>query len=68
MESKTESNEIKLDLKFCERCGGLWLRRVGRQRVYCRVCEAAMAELPQRGLKAMGAEEEGEQKRKEVVH
>ena len=36
----------QLELKYCERCGGLWLRRKGMQRVYCTVCVPKMAELP----------------------
>jgi hypothetical protein len=35
-------------LKYCERCGGLWLRPDGVQSVYCPACEEFMAELPLR--------------------
>lgn len=27
-----------LELKYCEYCGGLWLRRKGDTRVYCASC------------------------------
>ena len=36
----------KLELKYCERCGSLWLRPRGGQAVYCARCEDAIAELP----------------------
>ena len=35
-------DEIKIELKYCERCGGLWLRRVGDPQVYCAPCAPAM--------------------------
>jgi hypothetical protein len=35
-------------LKYCERCGGLWLRPDGVASVYCPGCEAFMTELPLR--------------------
>lgn len=45
---KTETIElIEVELKYCERCGGLWLRRKGVVSVYCASCEPAMAEFPQ---------------------
>lgn len=37
-----------LELKYCERCGGLWLRPVGGGQIYCVACNRAMAELPPR--------------------
>jgi hypothetical protein len=40
------SQEIQLELKYCERCGGLWLRELGCGEVYCINCMAAMNELP----------------------
>lgn len=38
--------ESSLELKYCERCGGLWLRPVGGGQIYCTICSRAMAELP----------------------
>jgi hypothetical protein len=35
-----------LELKYCERCGGLWLRDDGNEGVYCRVCRAYFASRP----------------------
>jgi hypothetical protein len=40
------SSELRLELKYCERCGGLWLRPVGGNQIYCTKCGRAMAELP----------------------
>ena len=31
---------IQLELKYCERCGGLWLREQGSSMVYCIGCAA----------------------------
>ena len=36
----------KLELKYCERCGGLWLRPQGGEAVYCASCAHAISELP----------------------
>jgi len=44
-ESSSE-NELQFELKYCERCGGLWLRPVGGGQIYCGACGRAMAELP----------------------
>ena len=30
-----------MDLKYCERCGNLWLRRAGNQRTLCTPCATA---------------------------
>ena len=47
MERESSSaNELRFELKYCERCGGLWLRPVGGGQVYCVACGRAMAELP----------------------
>ena len=37
---------IQLELKYCERCGALWLRRQGTQEIYCAPCELEMLDLP----------------------
>ena len=36
----------KLELKYCERCGGLWVRPRGSEAVYCGPCAAAIRDLP----------------------
>jgi Zn-finger nucleic acid-binding protein len=38
-------NVIKLELKFCERCGGLWLRSEGSNEVYCKQCAPDMQDI-----------------------
>jgi Zn-finger nucleic acid-binding protein len=38
--------EVRLELKYCERCGGLWLRPAGGGQTYCVGCARQMAELP----------------------
>ncbi len=35
--------EVKIELKYCERCGGLWLRRVGNTEIYCVTCAPEMS-------------------------
>ena len=44
--SWTEGPITQLELKYCERCGGLWLRFQGDNRVYCAACRNRLAELP----------------------
>ncbi len=39
------SNQL-VDLKYCERCGGLWLRAKGHSGTYCSPCSREMAEYP----------------------
>jgi Zn-finger nucleic acid-binding protein len=51
MRAKAKANdksrhEERLELKYCERCGGLWLRPVDSGQIYCVACGRAMAELP----------------------
>ena len=36
------------ELKYCERCGGLWFRLAGEEEVYCPSCVPKMAEFPVR--------------------
>jgi hypothetical protein len=47
--SKMEGEEIQIELKYCERCGGLWLRRQGTTGVYCRSCSVCLAARPDPG-------------------
>jgi Zn-finger nucleic acid-binding protein len=49
MKGKAEPNntkELQFELKYCERCGGLWLRPVGGGQIYCKGCGREMAQLP----------------------
>jgi hypothetical protein len=45
MESE-DPEVIQLELKYCERCGALWLRLRGTQEIYCAPCELEMLDLP----------------------
>ena len=40
-----EAGSIQLELKYCERCGGLWLRPKGSELVFCACCARVMAGL-----------------------
>jgi hypothetical protein len=35
-----------MELKYCEHCGGLWLRERGAGVVYCDNCQPKVADLP----------------------
>lgn len=41
--STRSSDTAVMDLKYCERCGGLWLRRRDSEEVYCSECGPKMA-------------------------
>ncbi len=41
--NNSSTSELQFELKYCERCGGLWLRPVGGPQVYCAGCARAMA-------------------------
>jgi hypothetical protein len=43
---ETDLEIIRLELKYCERCGGLWIRELGSGEVYCSLCVAQMLDLP----------------------
>ena len=48
-EGSFQDEETLLELKYCERCGGLWgLHRRGA-RVYCGSCRACLAAMPDPG-------------------
>lgn len=36
---------VRVELKYCERCGGLWVRECGTG-VYCESCQRSVNELP----------------------
>jgi Zn-finger nucleic acid-binding protein len=44
--SSVESQETLVELKYCERCGGLWLRPQGTDRVFCASCHAILEARP----------------------
>ncbi|MBZ5657993.1 MAG: hypothetical protein LAO56_22245 [Acidobacteriia bacterium] len=43
-----EAQGVAVELKYCERCGGLWLRPQGHIEVYCMNCRVRMADMPRR--------------------
>ncbi len=43
---RMEGQEIQVELKYCERCGGLWLRPRGAEGVYCASCRVRLAAMP----------------------
>jgi Zn-finger nucleic acid-binding protein len=47
--SRMEGQEIQVELKYCERCGGLWLRLQGANGVYCASCRVRLASMPNPG-------------------
>jgi len=48
MKSNAEKDEktVRVELKYCEHCGGLWVRERGAGGVYCQDCQPKVAELP----------------------
>ena len=46
---ETKGQEIQVELKYCERCGGLWLRPQGADGVYCAGCRVRLAARPDPG-------------------
>lgn len=50
-----EGPKTRMELKYCERCGGLWLRPQGDEGVDCCRCRARTADLLRPG-KVRGTE------------
>jgi uncharacterized Zn finger protein (UPF0148 family) len=44
--SELEGHVIHVELKYCERCGELWLRPEKAKEVYCASCRAVLAAMP----------------------
>ena len=42
-----ETKGVTVELKYCERCGGIWLRPQGDGEVYCQSCRVRQADMPQ---------------------
>ena len=42
---KREKKNVRMELKYCEHCGGLWVREGGAG-VYCERCQPKVADLP----------------------
>lgn len=45
MDCSKQQELVKLELKYCEVCGGLWLRPEGTEVLYCDPCQPLVAEL-----------------------
>ena len=45
MKGNHTSGEVRVELKYCEHCGGLWIREGGAG-VYCEKCQPKVADLP----------------------
>jgi len=41
-----EKKEVRMELKYCEHCGSLWLRESGAGVVYCESCRPKVDDLP----------------------
>ena len=46
---RMQGQETQVELKYCERCGGLWLRPQGADRVYCASCHERLGTRPNPG-------------------
>lgn len=42
----SENQTLRKELKYCEHCGGLWVRECGAGVVYCENCQPRVADLP----------------------
>ena len=42
---KKECGSVRVELKYCEHCGALWVREGGGG-VYCEKCQPKVADLP----------------------
>ena len=40
------NNEVRVELKYCERCGMLWMRECGSGLIFCNACQPDVTELP----------------------
>ncbi len=49
-----EEVQGRVEMKYCERCGALWLRAIGSLDIYCCQCERTMRELPLAGYQKPG--------------
>jgi len=44
-EGKNRS-EVRVELKYCEHCGGLWVRERGAGVVFCEKCQPKVEDMP----------------------
>lgn len=45
-DSEDKKIEVRMELKYCEHCGALWIREPGMGIVYCANCRPKVADLP----------------------
>lgn len=43
---ENKKQNVRVELKYCEHCGGLWLRECGAGVIYCDNCRPKVADLP----------------------
>ena len=43
-----EGGEVRVELKYCEHCGGLWVRERGAGVVFCERCREKVDDFPMR--------------------
>jgi hypothetical protein len=43
---ENKHEESRVELKYCEHCGSLWLRQCGEETVYCPKCLPQVADMP----------------------
>jgi hypothetical protein len=46
MKGSLKASEVRVELKYCEHCGALWIREGGAG-VYCDKCQPTVADLPE---------------------
>jgi hypothetical protein len=44
--NENNRHEVRVELKYCEHCGGLWMRECGAGVVFCEKCQAELDEFP----------------------
>lgn len=45
-EKRSPLEAVRFELKYCERCGLLWVRTLGSEQIYCLDCGREIADLP----------------------
>lgn len=45
-QENTLASDRQFELKYCERCGALWVRPVDVEQIYCAECGRAVDDLP----------------------
>jgi len=45
-QESTRKSDRQFELKYCERCGALWVRPVDAEQIYCAECGREVDDLP----------------------